>query len=135
MEGRVICLDTNFLIGGLTETRPESRHLVAWHRAGTTFCTPASAWYEFLCGPVDSSQIKTMQAFLKGGILAFEEPQARIAARLFSATGRIRRLRVDAIIAATAVTMKVPLATLNHEDFRRFVPYGLELATPPDTGP
>ena len=128
----MICLDANFLIGGVTETRPESRYLVAWHRTGATFCTPASAWYEFLCGPVDSSQIKTIQAFLKGGIIAFDDSQARIAAQLFNAVGRIRRLRVDTMIAATAVAMKVPLATLNREDFKLFVPYGLELATLPD---
>ncbi len=48
----MICLDANFLIGGVIEARPESRHLLAWAAAGETFCTAAPAWYEFLCGPV-----------------------------------------------------------------------------------
>lgn len=62
----MICLDANFLIGGVIEARPESRHLLAWAAAGETFCTAAPAWYEFLCGPVTPAQIETMQAFLKG---------------------------------------------------------------------
>ena len=125
----MICLDTNFLIGGVTESRPESRQLIAWHKEGATFCTAAPAWYEFLCGPVDSQQIRTIQAFLSGGILPFEEPQARMAARLFNAIGRPRRLRVDAMIAATAMERGVPLATLNRADFHLFVSHGLKLAS------
>ena len=71
-----------------------------------------------------------MQAFLTGGIIPFEESQARLAARLFNAVERSRRLRVDAMIAATAMVRGVPLATLNHADFQLFVSHGLELASP-----
>lgn len=126
----MICLDANFLIGGVTEARPESRHLLAWFKAGETFCTAAPAWYEFLCGPVSPSQINTMLAFLTEGIIPFEASQALIAARLFNAVERSRRLRVDAMIAATAITQSARLATLNTEDFKLFAPHGLELATP-----
>ncbi len=126
----MICLDANFLIGGVIEARPESHHLLAWLEAGETFCTPAPAWYEFLCGPVNPAQIRTMRAFLTEGIVAFEEPQALTAARLFNAVQRSRRLRVDAMIAATAIHQKAPLATLNAEDFSLFTAHGLELATP-----
>lgn len=126
----MICLDANFLIGGVTEARPESRHILAWFKAGETFCTAAPAWYEFLCGPVSPSQISTMLAFLTDGIIPFETSQARIAARLFNAVERSRRLRVDAMIAAAAISQKAHLATLNDEDFKLFAPHGLELATP-----
>lgn len=126
----MICLDANFLIGGVIEARPESRHLIAWFKAGETFCTAAPAWYEFLCGPVSPSQINTMLAFLTKGIIPFETSQALIAARLFNAVERSRRLRVDAMIAATAISQKAPLATLNTVDFKLFAPLGLELATP-----
>ena len=126
----MICLDANFLIGGVIETRPESRHLLAWAEAGETFCTVAPAWYEFLCGPVSHAQIETMQAFLKGGIIPFDASQAQIAARLFNAAERSRRLRVDAMIAATAISRQAALATLNTEDFKLFTSHGLELATP-----
>ena len=126
----MICLDANFLIGGVMEARPESRHLLDWVAAGETFCTAAPAWYEFLCGPVSSAQIETMMAFLKGGIIPYETSQARIAARLFNAVERSRRLRVDAMIAATAISQQAALATLNTEDFKLFASHGLDLATP-----
>jgi predicted nucleic acid-binding protein len=127
----MICLDANFLIGGVIETRAESRHLIAWAEAGEAFCTAAPAWYEFLCGPVSPAQIETMQAFLKGGIIPFAARQAEIAARLFNAVERQRRLRVDAMIAATSISQQAPLATLNAEDFTLFASHGLTLAGPP----
>lgn len=123
----MICLDANFLIGGVTEARPESRQLLAWLKGGETFCTPAPAWYEFLCGPVSPAQVNTMLAFLTKGIIPFETSQAQIAAQLFNAVKRPRRLRVDAMIAATAISQEARLATLNTEDFKPFVPHGLKL--------
>lgn len=126
----MICLDANFLIGGVSETRPESSHLLTWAAAGETFCTAAPAWYEFLCGPVTPAQIETMLAFLKGGIIPFAAAQAQVAARLFNAAERPRRLRVDAMIAATAISQQVALATLNTADFKLFTSHGLVLAIP-----
>ncbi|MEP6821816.1 MAG: PIN domain-containing protein [Chthoniobacterales bacterium] len=123
----MICLDTNYLIGGISEGRPESAHLQTWFEAGERFFTAAPAWYEFLCGPVTEEQVATMQAFLGAGILSFDPEQAEIAARLFNAVKRPRRLRVDAMIAATAIAAGGRLATLNTEDFGLFVPHGLEL--------
>jgi predicted nucleic acid-binding protein len=126
----MICLDANFLIGGVSESRPESRHLIAWAAAGETFCTAAPAWYEFLCGPVTPAQIETMLAFLQGGIIPFAADQAQVAARLYNAAERPRRLRVDAMIAATAISHRAALATLNTADFKHFTSHGLELSTP-----
>jgi predicted nucleic acid-binding protein len=126
----MICLDANFLIGGVIEARPESRHLLAWAAAGETFCTAAPAWYEFLCGPVTPAQIETMLAFLKGRIIPFASAQAQVAALLFNAAERPRRLRVDAMIAATAISQQAALATLNTADFKRLTSHGLVLATP-----
>ena len=126
----MICLDSNYLIGGVTEGRPESSHLLAWFEAGEIFFTAAPAWYEFLCGPVNEAQIETMRAFLTHGIIAFGETQAATAARIFNAVERPRRRRVDAMIAATAMVAGGKLATLNASDFGPFVPHGLELAEP-----
>jgi predicted nucleic acid-binding protein len=130
VAGAVICLDTNYLIGGVSEERPESRHLMAWAAAGESFCTAAPAWYEFLCGPVQQAQIGAMRAFLKGGVLPFDDTQAVLAARLYNGIGRPRRLRVDVMIAAVAIGKKAPLATLNANDFKPLIPYGLELVSP-----
>jgi len=123
----MICLDANFLIGGVIETRSESRQLIAWAEDGEIFCTAAPAWYEFLCGPVSPAQIEAMLAFLKGGIIPFATRQAEVAARLFNAVGRSRSMRVDTMIAATAILQQATLATYNRDDFAPFIPHGLKI--------
>ncbi len=122
----MICLDTNYLILGLVQGSLEAEELVAWSESGETFCTPSTAWYEFLCRPVNASQVSTMRGVLQS-ILPFDDRQAQEAARLYNATGRKRRLRIDATIASAATTHQVPLATNNQDDFTKFVPLGLEL--------
>ncbi|CAN5146218.1 hypothetical protein BH23VER1_BH23VER1_33020 [soil metagenome] len=123
----MICLDTNYLILGLSPSTLESANLVAWSRSGEILVTAAPAWYEFLCGPVDRAQIAVMAAFLSQ-IIPFSDPQARAAASLFNAAGRRRSLRVDAMIAGTAIAEEAALATNNQADFTHFVPHGLQLA-------
>ncbi len=123
----MICLDTNYLILGLTEGSTEARQLMTWHKRGEILTTPSIAWYEFLCGPVEQDHIEVMQAFLNGGILSFDELHARESARLFNLGGRVRRLRVDAMIAATALLAGARLATNNQDDFAAFRPFGLKL--------
>ncbi len=122
----MICLDTHYLILGLVPGSHEANQLQAWSEAGERFYAPAAVWYEFLCGPVDTTQVSTMRALMQQ-ILPLDEVQAEEAARLFNATGRRRSLRVDALIAASATTRQAPLATHNREDFKLFTPYGLEL--------
>jgi len=122
----VICLDTNYLINGLTAGTTEARELVAWIQAGELLITPMPAWLEFLCGPVTLVQVTTMRAFLRE-IIVFDEAQAREAARLFNAVGRKRSLRVDSMIAGTATLAGARLATANRADFAPFVARGLQL--------
>jgi predicted nucleic acid-binding protein len=98
-----------------------------WRQSGQILFAAAPVWYEFLCGPVTSLQTRVVRAFLSGGIIAFEELQAAEAARLSNAIGRIRRLRTDAMIAATAIVVGAGLATSNKQDFRVFVPHGLKI--------
>ncbi len=85
------------------------------------------SWYEFICGPVTRHQITAVRAFLTQ-IVPFAKEHAVGAARLFNSTGRLRSVRVDVMIAATAVLSGARLATANKADFRRFVSLGLELA-------
>ena len=122
----MICLDTNYLILGLVPSSRERHDLIHWYQAGEPLITPMPAWYEFLCGPVTPQQVAAIRAFLHQ-IVPFDEPQSNAAASLFNATGRKRVLRVDAMIAATAVVAKAALATNNGGDFRAFVPHGLKL--------
>lgn len=123
----MICLDANYLIRGVAEDTPEAAQLVRWIQGGVELTTATVAWYEFLCGPLTTPQIQTMREFLSGEPLPFLVPQAREASRLFNAVKRARRLRVDAMIAATAILADATLATSNTADFQCFVPYGLKL--------
>jgi predicted nucleic acid-binding protein len=66
--------------------------------------------------------------FLNAGCVDFEESHAERAAALFNGTGRIRRLKFDCLIAASALVAGAELATRNLEDFRVFLPHGLRLA-------
>jgi len=123
----MICLDTNYLILGLVEGSRESQELSGWVRAGERLVAPALVWFEFLCGPITAAQTKTMRAFVQE-LLPFGEEQAVAAAELFSAGGRKRSTRVDAMIAATAIASGAALATNNQPDFRAFLQSGLRFA-------
>ena len=125
----MICLDTNYLVRGLLKGTRESSELIRWRESGEILLTAAPAWYEFLCGPVTDLQIRIIRAFLSGGVASFEEMQAAEAARLFNAIGRIRRLRTDTMIAATAIVAGSSLATSNMQDFRVFIPHGLKIVS------
>ena len=122
----MICLDTNYLIRGVAEGTEEAAALVAWIKAGETLVTPMPAWFEFICGPVTEDQKTTMRAFLTA-IIPFAEAEATEAARLFNASKRNRALRVDAMIAGTAIAARARLATQNRADFKPFTAHGLTL--------
>jgi predicted nucleic acid-binding protein len=122
----MICLDTNYLILGLVPGSRESKDLIAWTQAGETLVAPMPAWYEFICGPVSAAQIATMRAFLHD-LIPFDEPHAVEAARFFNAATRKRALRIDAMIAATALVAGASLATNNRADFEAFTAHGLVL--------
>ena len=123
----MICLDTSYLVRGLIAATPEATNLLKWIKKGEVLCASSVAWYEFACGPVDPEGLKLGRSLLAGGILPFDEMQAAQAARLFNAVGRLRRLRVDAIVAAAAIAAGASLATSNQRDFLPFVAQGLKL--------
>jgi hypothetical protein len=123
----VICLDTDYLIRCLEPGSEEADRIAAWYRRGERLIAPMTAWYESLCGPVNAEQKNIVRAFL-AEIIPFAEEQAREAAHLFNTTGRKRHLRVDTMIAATAILSGARLATGNREDYQPFLAHGLKLA-------
>ena len=123
----MICLDTNFLIRGLIANTEESKRLIDWHGSGEPMFASSVVWYEFLSGPIDLRQAAIIRSFLTDGIAPFTEKESAEAARLFNEVGRHRRLRVDAMIAATAILCDAKLATANRADFEPFVQFGLQL--------
>ncbi len=124
-KGSVILLDTNYLIRALVDGTREAEQVSSWLDQGEELCTSSIAWYEFLSGPVDGAGIDLMRAVLHDRVLPFVADTAREAARLFNASGRVRRIRVDAMIAASATMTGACLATENEADFKAFADDGL----------
>lgn len=124
----MICLDTNYLIRALVPGTTEARKVGEWLDNGEPLAIPAIAWYEFLCGPIiTDEEIQLALAVVSENVLPFEQSEAAESARLFNAAGRKRALRVDAMIAGTAVAAGASLATNNRTDFKPFIDHGLAL--------
>ncbi len=126
----MICLDTNYLIMALVANSHEARSLLHWAEQGETFCVSTIVWYEFLCGPITAQQENAIKLMIKE-IVPFDSAVAKSAAILFNQIGRKRKLRVDTMIAATAISRKIPFATHNTDDFMNFVPFELMLINNP----
>lgn len=123
----MIHLDTSFLIPALIPDTPQNRQLRSWVSNGEVIVVSSVTWAEFLCGPLSQRDLNA--AFqVVDRYLEFTTEHAVIAARLFNATGRRRRMMVDCMIAAVAIVDDAPLATVNIVDFRRFTERGLRLA-------
>ena len=124
----MIQLDTSFLIRALNLGSPEDRKLRAWIGAGETLSMSAVAWAEFLCGPLDGSEL-ALAAQIVEQHSDFTSDHATIASRLFSETGRRRGSLIDCMIAAVALADGAPIATENVADFRRFEAFGLRVVS------
>ena len=122
----MILLDTNYLIRLLVVGSDEAARVKAWLQAGETLCTSAVCWYELACGPVSAEALSVVEGLLRGGALPLEQGAAVEAARLWNQAGRARNLRVDALIAGTALAADATVATGSGRDFGRFA----EVATP-----
>ncbi len=120
----MIHLDTSFLIRALNVGTLEDCKLREWICAGETLSMSTVAWAEFLCGPLDQSEIE-LAAQIVGQQSAFTPDHASIAARLFNESGRRRGSLLDCMIAAAALAEGAPIATMNVADFRRFEDSGL----------
>jgi predicted nucleic acid-binding protein len=120
----MICLDTNYLIRGVIADSEESRELSDWAARDEHMVTSSVAWYEFLCGPIREVQVSVMRQIVME-VLPFNESHALLAADLFNVCGRKRALRVDVMIAATAIAAGARLATRNRADFSQFATTGL----------
>jgi len=122
----MIHLDTGFLIRALVRNSSEDTKLRTWLRFDTQLGISSIAWAEFLCGPVEKTDI-ALAARIVPDRQPFTDEDAVLAARLFNISGRRRGTFIDCMIAAVAVGVGASLATTNPEDFRRFEPNGLEI--------
>ena len=122
-----IHLDTNFLIALVEGDTSSSQRLERWIREGTLLSVSAVVWTEFLTGPLSKQQLAHIETLIDE-VIPFDKEHARVAATLYNKAGRGRTLRMDAMIAATAIVSKAPLATENISDMKPFVKEGLKLA-------
>ena len=123
----MIHLDTSFLIRALVPDSSQDHILRQWIGKHTPLGMSTIAWTEFLCGPVDQTQVELATHIIPQHV-AFVEKDAQEAARLFNASGRRRGSLIDCMIAAVAIDAGASLATANVEDFRRFEVEGLSMA-------
>ncbi len=122
----MICLDTNYLVRALISGTPDAARVEAWIFSGEIIILPTIAWYEFLCGSTAEEESLAL-ALLTGGLHPFGDKEARISARNFRSLKTPRHLRVDAMIAGTAMAADARLATNNRADFKPFLAHGLKL--------
>lgn len=122
----MVHLDTSFLIRALVPGTDQDAQLREWLLRYERLAMSSIAWTEFLCGPLQPEQIDTA-ARIVPHCIRFEEPDARLAARLFTETGRRRGSLTDCMIAASALRAGAALATANQAAFLRFERLGLGL--------
>lgn len=121
-----IQLDTNALIAlplWVREDHPAIKRIQQGQQAAVC----AMVWYEFVCGPVSDEHKELVRAVLAGRIEPVREAAVELAGRMYNATGRVRRTRTDALIAACAISANAEFVTLNRDDFSPFVQFGLAL--------
>ena len=127
MSAPTIHLDTNYLVYYTNSDREEViARINTWQRQGSKIYISAMVWAEFPCGPLTVSDHDLAHDVIHG-VLPLTLEIGNRAGFLFRATGRRSRSLPDCIIAATAISESVPLATMNLADFEPFVPHGLKL--------
>ena len=124
----MVHLDTSFLIRALVRGSPEDQKLREMLGTSEPLGMSTIAWAEFLCGPIDQSELKLATEVIRRHS-TFSQQQAMIAARLFNESGRPRGTFIDCMIAAAALSAGALIATSNVSDFRRFEPFGLKIVS------
>ncbi|MDB5972292.1 MAG: hypothetical protein JWQ90_4742 [Hydrocarboniphaga sp.] len=122
----MIHLDTNALIA-LPRWLALGHALIDRVAAGERVGVCSVVWYEYLCGPVIASDVERCLDFIEDRIEPLDARHAQLAAELFNQAGRRRGLRIDSLVAATAICSGAELLTGNVKDFTVFSMRGLKL--------
>lgn len=123
----MIHLDANILIRLSVPGSGAAVKVRQWLVAGEALAVSAPAWFEYISGPVTPAEISRAEAVLTGGVADFEKADSQQAADLFNLSGRKRAMKLDCMIAASALINNARLATTNVADFQAFVVHGLTI--------
>jgi predicted nucleic acid-binding protein len=122
----MIHLDTNFIIGAITNGSAQANQIDNWLLSGEQIAVSSIAWAELMCGPISPVQAKKA-AVIAQVIEPLTKTDAERGAGLFNLSGRKRGSVADCLIAAVALQRGAPLATDNVSDFTAFTALGLVL--------
>ncbi len=90
----------------------EGGESAGWLEDGEKLGTSAIAWSEFCNGHLTAAQKDAVFAVLERRVSDFTARHAEEASRLFHRTGRRRGSHADCMIAAAAMAVGVPVATI-----------------------
>ncbi|MFH1764830.1 MAG: PIN domain-containing protein [Gemmatimonadota bacterium] len=114
----MIFLDTSVLVEALGaggSLRTTFREAIVESRR---MAIPSLVLYEWLRGPRHPEELAAQEAlFPARGAIPFGPEEAELAAELYRTVSRPRGRELDLAIAATALTWKATLWTLNVKDF------------------
>lgn len=127
----MIHLDANVLVRLSVRGSGAAKMVRLWLLAGETLAVSAPAWFEYISGPVTSHEVLYAEAVLTGGVVDFEKADSYRAADLFNLTGRKRAMKLDCMIAASALLQRARIATTNVSDFHPFAAHGLGVEAVP----
>jgi tRNA(fMet)-specific endonuclease VapC len=121
MEKQLIMVDTSILIDLFRKTDKSNSVLISLARQGYEFSISSITEYEIYTGAT-LNQLEFWDSFLKRvEVFSFDKKAARVAVEINKELKKKRKQidKADLFIAATAVSRKLPLATLNINHFER----------------
>ena len=127
MANQMICLDTSILIDFFRKTNKENSAFYRISSQHTLFAVSVITEYEIFTGTTPDQLIFWESFFDKMVILPFDSQANKHAVAIHKDLKSKRKLIEipDILIAATAISHQLPLATLNKKHFERIKPLSL----------
>jgi len=121
MADKIVLLDTSILIDFFRKTDKSKSKLISIVDMGFDFCISAITEYEIYTGATAQQDVYWKQFLRRSKVLAFDSSVVEVAVAINKVLKNKRKQidLADLFIAATAVSNKLQLATLNKKHFDR----------------
>ncbi|HEY6140391.1 MAG TPA: type II toxin-antitoxin system VapC family toxin [Thermoanaerobaculia bacterium] len=114
----MILIDTSALVDSLCGLRQSENRLNDFMSAGERFRLSTITFYEWLRGPRTQQDLYWQELFFPGDkAIPFGYVEAVVAAEIYRLIRSPRHREADIAIAATAISHRAALWTLNRRDF------------------